>query len=79
MTTTPIEDRIAWKIPHPAFDAAKAKGASFHDATLAGFAATSPRDRTLSAPGGVAHARPYLRVCPSHVRLAGARKTFGQM
>ena len=42
MTTTPIEDRIAWKIHHTAFDAAKAKGASFHEATLAGFAATSP-------------------------------------
>ena len=41
-TTTPIEDRIAWKIHHSAFDAAKAKGANFHEATLAGFASTSP-------------------------------------
>jgi len=44
----------------------------------AGFAAASPRDRTLSAPGGVAHARTGLWACPSHARLAGARKTFGQ-
>ena len=40
MSTTPIEDRIAWNIHRQAFDVARARGADFPAATLAGFAAT---------------------------------------
>ncbi len=37
---TPIENRAAWKLHHEAADAARARGADFHEAQEAGFRAT---------------------------------------
>ena len=51
MSTTPIEDRIAWNIHRQAFDAARARGANFHEATLAGFAATDAQPRKTAGKG----------------------------
>ena len=46
-TPTRIEERAARRLHNSAFDAAKAKGADFHCATMCGFAAT---DVPVSTP-----------------------------
>ena len=38
---TPMEERAARQVHNAAFDAAKARGADFHCATIVGFAATN--------------------------------------
>lgn len=50
-----MKSRDAWRVHHEAFDEARARGASFHEATKAGFAATDraqPEEKTTVTKQG---------------------------